>query len=277
MLSSAHPRFYDIRLRPFFGQNESVDVGIGIDVAQIDDVSEVNMDFQLTLYFQQSWVDPRLRFTPGTVNCSVNLDSRVIDNIWLPDIYFINDKKSFVHDVTSQAKNRMMRLYPDGRVMYGHDRTMNFFFCMMHLQRYPLDTQNCTLEIESYGYAADDLKLSMLGGSQEKAVTGIDNLHLSQFEVTNFQFEYRLQNFSTGSYPRLSLKFRLKRNIGYFLLQTYMPCSLITILSWISFWINYEATAARVSLGITTVLTMTTISTNVRASLPKIPDIKALG
>ena len=29
-------------------------------------------------------------------------------------------------------------------------------------------------------------------------------------------------------------------------------------------------------LGITTVLTMTTISTNVRASLPKIPDIKAL-
>ena len=47
-------------------------------------------------------------------------------------------------------------------------------------------------------------------------------------------------------------------------------------LSWISFWINYEATAARVSLGITTVLTMTTISTNVRASLPKIPDIKGL-
>ena len=48
------------------------------------------------------------------------------------------------------------------------------------------------------------------------------------------------------------------------------------MISWISFWINHEATAARVSLGITTVLTMTTISTNVRASLPKLPDIKAL-
>ena len=51
---------------------------------------------------------------------------------------------------------------------------------------------------------------------------------------------------------------------------------IIQITSWISFWINHEATAARVSLGITTVLTMTTISTNVRASLPKLPDIKAL-
>ena len=37
----------------------------------------------------------------------MNLDSRIIDSIWLPDIYFINDKKSFVHDVT--RKNKMLR------------------------------------------------------------------------------------------------------------------------------------------------------------------------
>lgn len=53
----------------------------------------------------------------------------------------------------------------------------------------------------------------------------------------------------TGSYPRLSLSFKLKRNIGYFILQTYMPSTLITILSWVSFWINYDASAARVALG----------------------------
>lgn len=53
----------------------------------------------------------------------------------------------------------------------------------------------------------------------------------------------------SGSYPRLSLSFKLKRNIGYFILQTYMPSTLITILSWVSFWINYDASAARVALG----------------------------
>lgn len=52
-----------------------------------------------------------------------------------------------------------------------------------------------------------------------------------------------------GSYLRLSLSFRIKRNIGYFILQTYMPSVLITILSWVSFWINYDASAARVALG----------------------------
>lgn len=54
---------------------------------------------------------------------------------------------------------------------------------------------------------------------------------------------------SPGAYPRLSLSFKLKRNIGYFILQTYMPSILITILSWVSFWINYDASAARVALG----------------------------
>ncbi|NXA30909.1 GBRB3 protein, partial [Eudromia elegans] len=79
-----------------------------------------------------------------------------------------------------------------------------------------------------------------------------------------------------GVYPRLSLSFCLKRNIGYFILQTYMPFTLITILSWVSFWIDYDASAARVAVGITTVLTMTTISTHVRETLPKIPYVKAI-
>ncbi len=56
-------------------------------------------------------------------------------------------------------------------------------------------------------------------------------------------------SFPAGAYPRLSLSFKLKRNIGYFILQTYMPSILITILSWVSFWINYDASAARVALG----------------------------
>ncbi len=52
-----------------------------------------------------------------------------------------------------------------------------------------------------------------------------------------------------GIYQRLSLSFILQRNIGYFLFQTYLPSILIVMLSWVSFWINHEATSARVALG----------------------------
>ncbi|MGH0130987.1 UNVERIFIED_CONTAM: hypothetical protein FKN15_001884 [Acipenser sinensis] len=213
---------YDIRLRPDFG-GPPVAVGMNIDIASIDMVSEVNMDYTLTMYFQQAWRDKRLSYSEIPLN--LTLDNRVADQLWVPDTYFLNDKKSFVHGVT--VKNRMIRLHPDGTVLYGL-RITTTAACMMDLRRYPLDEQNCTLEIESWAY------------------------------------------------PRLSLSFKLKRNIGYFILQTYMPSILITILSWVSFWINYDASAARVALGITTVLTMTTINTHLRETLPKIPYVKAI-
>ncbi|XP_060922906.1 gamma-aminobutyric acid receptor subunit beta-3-like isoform X1 [Limanda limanda] len=259
---------YDIRLRPDFG-GAPVAVGMSIDVASIDMVSEVNMDYTLTMYFQQYWRDKRLAYVGIPLN--LTLDNRVADSLWVPDTYFLNDKKSFVHGVT--VKNRMIRLHPDGTVLYGL-RITTTAACMMDLRRYPLDEQNCTLEIESYGYTTDDIEFYWKGG--ETAVTGVTRIELPQFSIVDYKLVSRNVVFSTGAYPRLSLSFKLKRNIGYFILQTYMPSILITILSWVSFWINYDASAARVALGITTVLTMTTINTHLRETLPKIPYVKAI-
>ncbi|XP_051986023.1 gamma-aminobutyric acid receptor subunit beta-3 isoform X3 [Xyrauchen texanus] len=259
---------YDIRLRPDFG-GAPVAVGMSIDVASIDMVSEVNMDYTLTMYFQQYWRDKRLAYSGIPLN--LTLDNRVADQLWVPDTYFLNDKKSFVHGVT--VKNRMIRLHPDGTVLYGL-RITTTAACMMDLRRYPLDEQNCTLEIESYGYTTDDIEFYWKGG--ENAVTGVTRIELPQFSIVDYKLVSRNVVFSTGAYPRLSLSFKLKRNIGYFILQTYMPSILITILSWVSFWINYDASAARVALGITTVLTMTTINTHLRETLPKIPYVKAI-
>ncbi|XP_007249172.3 gamma-aminobutyric acid receptor subunit beta-3 isoform X4 [Astyanax mexicanus] len=259
---------YDIRLRPDFG-GAPVAVGMSIDVASIDMVSEVNMDYTLTMYFQQYWRDKRLAYAGIPLN--LTLDNRVADQLWVPDTYFLNDKKSFVHGVT--VKNRMIRLHPDGTVLYGL-RITTTAACMMDLRRYPLDEQNCTLEIESYGYTTDDIEFYWKGG--DNAVTGVSRIELPQFSIVDYKLVSRNVVFSTGAYPRLSLSFKLKRNIGYFILQTYMPSILITILSWVSFWINYDASAARVALGITTVLTMTTINTHLRETLPKIPYVKAI-
>ncbi|XP_013865742.1 gamma-aminobutyric acid receptor subunit beta-3 isoform X2 [Austrofundulus limnaeus] len=259
---------YDIRLRPDFG-GPPVAVGMSIDVASIDMVSEVNMDYTLTMYFQQYWRDKRLAYIGIPLN--LTLDNRVADQLWVPDTYFLNDKKSFVHGVT--VKNRMIRLHPDGTVLYGL-RITTTAACMMDLRRYPLDEQNCTLEIESYGYTTDDIEFYWKGG--EAAVTGVTRIELPQFSIVDYKLVSKNVVFSTGAYPRLSLSFKLKRNIGYFILQTYMPSILITILSWVSFWINYDASAARVALGITTVLTMTTINTHLRETLPKIPYVKAI-
>lgn len=111
---------------------------------------------------------------------------------------------------------------------------------------------------------------------RDEPVVGVEDAELPQFTIVGWQTNERKIKLATGTYQRLSLSFELQRNIGYFVFQTYLPSILIVMLSWVSFWINHEATSARVALGITTVLTMTTISTGVRSSLPRISYVKAI-
>ena len=59
-------------------------------------------------------------------------------------------------------------------------------------------------------------------------------------------------------------------------MQVYIPSSLIVIMSWVSFWLNRGAAPARVGLGVTTVLTMTTLMASVNAALPKISYMKSI-
>lgn len=90
----------------------------------------VSQDYTLTMYFQQYWRDKRLAYLGIPLN--LTLDNRVADQLWVPDTYFLNDKKSFVHGVT--VKNRMIRLHPDGTVLYGlrwaliHTASVHLFF-----------------------------------------------------------------------------------------------------------------------------------------------------
>ncbi|XP_046143506.1 gamma-aminobutyric acid receptor subunit beta-like isoform X2 [Osmia bicornis bicornis] len=257
---------YDIRLRPNFG-GEPLLVGMDLTIASFDAISEVNMDYTITMYLNQYWKDERLAFSQEEEVLTLSGD--FAEKIWVPDTFFANDKNSFLHDVTE--RNKLVRLSGDGSVTYGM-RFTTTLACMMDLHYYPLDSQNCTVEIESYGYTVLDVVMYW----KETPVRGVEEAELPQFTIIGYETNDRKERLATGIYQRLSLSFKLQRNIGYFVFQTYLPSILIVMLSWVSFWINHEATSARVALGITTVLTMTTISTGVRSSLPRISYVKAI-
>ncbi|RWS20594.1 gamma-aminobutyric acid receptor subunit beta-like protein, partial [Leptotrombidium deliense] len=78
-----------------------------------------------------------------------------------------------------------------------------------------------------------------------------------------------------GNYSRLICEIQFVRSLGFYLIQIYIPASLIVVISWVSFWLHRNATPARVALGVTTVLTMTTLMSSTNAQLPKISYIKS--
>ncbi|XP_055412031.1 gamma-aminobutyric acid receptor subunit alpha-5 isoform X2 [Bubalus kerabau] len=82
--------------------------------------------------------------------------------------------------------------------------------------------------------------------------------------------------FGSCEYTIMTAHFHLKRKIGYFVIQTYLPCIMTVILSQVSFWLNRESVPARTVFGVTTVLTMTTLSISARNSLPKVAYATAM-
>ncbi|KAH8405009.1 hypothetical protein KR222_003140 [Zaprionus bogoriensis] len=94
--------------------------------------------------------------------------------------------------------------------------------------------------------------------------------------VTNLAGSISLETHHPSEYSMLMVNFHLQRHMGNFLIQVYGPCCLLVVLSWVSFWLNREATADRVSLGITTVLTMTFLGLEARTDLPKVSYPTAL-
>lgn len=79
-----------------------------------------------------------------------------------------------------------------------------------------------------------------------------------------------------GEYSCLMVNLTFKREFSYYLIQYYIPCCMLVIVSWVSFWLDQHAVPARVALGVTTLLTMSTQTAGINQSLPPVSYTKVL-
>ncbi|KAM8732754.1 glycine receptor, alpha 4a isoform 2-T2 [Acanthopagrus schlegelii] len=260
---------YDARIRPNF-KGPPVNVTCNIFINSFGSITETTMDYRLNVFLRQKWNDPRLAYSEYPDD-SLDLDPSMLDSIWKPDLFFANEKGANFHEVTTD--NKLLRIFQDGSVLYSIRLTLTLS-CPMDLKNFPMDIQTCTMQLESFGYTMNDLIFEWLS---ENPVQVADDLTLPQFVLKEEKdLGYCTKYYNTGKFTCIEVKFHLERQMGYYLIQMYIPSLLIVILSWVSFWINMDAAPARVGLGITTVLTMTTQSSGSRASLPKVSYVKAI-
>ncbi|XP_078413730.1 glycine receptor subunit alpha-3 [Cetorhinus maximus] len=260
---------YDARIRPNF-KGPPVNVSCNIFINSFGSIAETTMDYRLNIFLRQQWNDPRLAYSEYPDD-SLDLDPSMLDSIWKPDLFFANEKGANFHEVTTE--NKLLRIFKDGLVLYSIRLTL-ILSCPMDLKNFPMDVQTCIMQLESFGYTMNDL---IFEWDENKPVQTADGLTLPQFLLKEEKdLRYCTKHYNTGKFTCIEVRFHLERQMGYYLIQMYIPSLLIVILSWVSFWINMDAAPARVALGITTVLTMTTQSSGSRASLPKVSYVKAI-
>ncbi|KAG7225168.1 hypothetical protein INR49_014726, partial [Caranx melampygus] len=263
---------YDNKLRPDIGVRPTV-IETAVYVNSIGPVDPINMEYTIDIFFAQTWYDSRLKFNSSMKLLMLN--SNMVGKIWIPDTFFRNSRKSDAHWITTP--NRLLRLWSNGRVMYTLRLTINAE-CYLKLHNFPMDEHSCPLEFSSCRWSNGYPKNEIMYRWQRRAVEVADQRYwrLYQFAFVGLRNTSDVAHTQSGEYVIMTIFFDLSRRMGYFTIQTYIPCSMIVVLSWVSFWINKDAVPARTSLGITTVLTMTTLSTISRKSLPKVSYVTAM-
>ncbi|XP_039283160.1 glutamate-gated chloride channel isoform X2 [Nilaparvata lugens] len=265
------PSSYDARIRPS-GVNQTdgpAIVRVNLFVRSIATISDIKMEYSVQLTFREQWLDERLKFNDfgGKIKYLTLTEA---NRVWMPDLFFSNEKEGHFHNII--MPNVYIRIFPYGSVLYSIRISLTLS-CPMNLKLYPLDRQVCSLRMASYGWTTDDLVFLWKEGDPVQVVK---NLHLPRFTLEKFLTDYCNSKTNTGEYSCLKVDLLFKREFSYYLIQIYIPCCMLVIVSWVSFWLDQSAVPARVSLGVTTLLTMATQTSGINASLPPVSYTKAI-
>ncbi|XP_066911541.1 gamma-aminobutyric acid receptor subunit beta-like [Clytia hemisphaerica] len=223
-----------------------------------------HMDFYVTLF----WEDYRLAFnhTENYTNHKNNVDYLPYDvhlseKIWTPNLYLVESKFGWKNDVPQP--NVMIYLYPNGTVGFNFRLNVGLY-CAMQMRYFPFDKQHCQMTIETYSYNSGYVKLKW------SIVEQVKKLHITDFAKVEIHKTEKpdVDYGHIGKWDQLILKLTFYRNSNLYLVRDFFPCFLIVSLSWINFWVTHRSTPARVALGITTVLTIVTMTNSVRSQAP---------
>uniref|UniRef100_A0A1I8IGA6 Neur_chan_LBD domain-containing protein n=1 Tax=Macrostomum lignano TaxID=282301 RepID=A0A1I8IGA6_9PLAT len=229
---------YDNYHRPGYS-GAATRVEINLFVQSFGSISVIDMDYSIDILLRQKWTDPRLRFKG--YNRSLSL-SYLKQKLWIPDL------TAFLHEITTP--NYLIWLDPNGLLTVR-------LACPMQLWNFPMDTQLCPLEIGSYGFALSDLEFVWM--TDRAPVSLNKQMMLNEFEIPEVRAGSCNKAYNTtGQFACLFVEFKLERKFGFYLIYTYLPSILIVAISWISFWIDYKAVPARITLGLLSVLALMT-------------------
>ena len=142
----------------------------------------------------------------------------------------------------------------------------------MKFANYPFDKQRCKVNFESNSLTTKNMLLSW---SKTNNISLESSFRTPGFQLSKYVLETSNITYNNDEFSRVSITLYLKRESIYYLIDMYFPSILIVIISWSTFWLEISSPPARVSLGVTTMLTLVTTSKHVRAQLPKVTIFNA--
>ncbi|XP_064614604.1 neuronal acetylcholine receptor subunit alpha-10-like [Liolophura sinensis] len=259
---------YQKQVKPSRNHSDALNVTFGLALSQIIDVDEKNQIITTNCWINQGWIDYKLRWVPEKYG-NIEVIRLPFQEVWKPDILLYNNA-----DVTSQVSSVSTNVIVtfSGNVTWL-SMVIYKSSCSIDVKYFPFDEQNCTLEFASWTYDANAIKLVIVGDSGD-----ISN-YIPNSEWNLFKLEQKWRNITFSCCPEpyifVSYSILMTRRPLFYLFNMVMPCVLITMVALLGFYMPSDS-GEKVSMGITTLLSMTVFLMIVAENMPPTSDVVPL-
>ena len=239
-------------------------VDIGMYVIDISNVNSVENTYRLEGLIDLVWCDPRTKINSKEKHDQIYLEEDAavkINRIWWPSVTFVNEVGEYFR------KNEELIIFANGTVQYKEKFSVELksFF---DLTKFPFDEQTLDVEIESFAWDENYLKLEL----DEQKIGFNSNLNLPEWKIGDLEtkIEQNREVRSKAQFSKFLMQIKLIRKPGFYLWKVIIPLIILVIISWSVFWMAEESLADRISFSLTGILTVVAYQFLISENLPNI-------
>jgi hypothetical protein len=250
-------------------------VKVGIFLADIIDLDEMDETFQAELIILAEWTDPRLAFDADEHGSDRKLfqGGFQFDEVfggWWPSLVFLNEIGS------GDLNAIQIEVFSDGRVLSKEQRNVTLE-TPMNLHSYPFDVQVLEADMIAFGDTRHEVVLDvhegMQGASEEYAKSNkkvnIAQWDLARVDVTQFMSKHRYYA-EDAEISAVKLAITLKRDPMNLIWKVLAPMVILVSLMWAVFWMDIHDLSDRLNVSFIGILTIVAYQFLIDGTMPRI-------
>ncbi len=241
-------------------------VAVGLYLVDITKIDEISNTFTAELDVFVSWRDSNLIFDPQVEGAAVRVYSgrevrELRSGIWAAQIFPTNPVGK------TEVGGEKLIIQPDGMVELTARVTVSLR-ARLDYRRFPFDTQVLPIELESFPWNRDEVRLVL-----DKDHSGYAQLFaLTEWEVTGLEMDaYDVGRVrDVEPFSNLVFKISVQRDSGYYLWKIFLTVLIIVSLTWVVFWMSGEGLGRRAGISSSGILTVIAYQFVTTSSLPRV-------
>lgn len=250
-------------------------VKVGIFLADILDLDEVDETFQAEFVILAEWQDPRLAFDPEAEGTDLKLfqgqfQFNEVFSGWWPQLLILNEIGS--GDVNAIT----IKIHPDGRVQFAEQRNVTLE-TPMKLQSFPFDVQALEAKMVAFGNSSSEVVLQVderTLGANEEHIKSDESLNIAQWRLLKIDMVAGLSEHGYYGEPRqlseILLTITMERQSANIVWKVILPLIVLVLLMWAVFWMEVDNLSDRLNVAFIGILTIVAYQFLIDGTMPRI-------